>query len=114
MRGTVGICIFVSPIGACRHRTLSLAVYAVAILFGLIAILVASPLLKVAMLVGLAAGCLALMMRLSRRRQQPEGSKRQLLSAHGLEGRLKETSATVGHQAGARCGYRQPSLYQAK
>lgn len=41
--------------------------YAVAILFGLIAVLVASPLLKVAMLIGLAAGVFALLMRLSRR-----------------------------------------------
>lgn len=39
--------------------------YAVAILFGLIAVLVASPLLKVAMLLGLAAGVFALLMRLS-------------------------------------------------
>ncbi len=51
-----------------------LGYYAVAILFGLIAILVASPLLKVAMLVGLAAGVLALMMRLSRR----EGDGREM------------------------------------
>ncbi len=44
-----------------------LGYYAVAILFGLIAVLVASPLLKVATLLGLAAGVFALLMRLSRR-----------------------------------------------
>lgn len=43
-----------------------LGYYAVAILFGLIAILVASPMLKVAMLVGLTAGVFALLMRLNR------------------------------------------------
>ena len=44
-----------------------LGYYAVAILFGLIAVLVASPLLKVATLLGLAAAVFALLMRLSRR-----------------------------------------------
>ncbi len=42
-----------------------LGYYAVAILFGLIAVLVASPLLKVAMLVGLAVGVFGLLMRLN-------------------------------------------------
>lgn len=44
-----------------------LGYYAMAILFGLIAVWVASPLIKVALLVGLAAGVFALLMRLSRR-----------------------------------------------
>ena len=44
-----------------------LGYYAMAILFGLIAVWVASPLMKVALLVGLAAGVFALLMRLSRR-----------------------------------------------
>jgi UDP-GlcNAc:undecaprenyl-phosphate GlcNAc-1-phosphate transferase len=44
-----------------------LGYYAVAILFGLVAVLVASPLLKVATLLGLAAAVFALLMRLSRR-----------------------------------------------
>lgn len=44
-----------------------LGYYAVAILFGLIAVLVASPLLKVATLLGLSAAVFALLMRLSRR-----------------------------------------------
>lgn len=44
-----------------------LGYYAVAILFGLIAVLVASPLLKVAMLAALAVGVFALLMRLSRK-----------------------------------------------
>lgn len=43
-----------------------LGYYAVAILFGLIAVLVASPLMKVAMLIALSAGVFALLMRLSR------------------------------------------------
>ncbi len=43
-----------------------LGYYAVAILFGLIAVLVASPLLKVAMLAALAVGVFALLMRLDR------------------------------------------------
>ncbi len=43
-----------------------LGYYAVAILFGLIAVLVASPLMKVALLIGLSAGVVALLMRLSR------------------------------------------------
>lgn len=47
-----------------------LGYYAVAILFGLIAVLVASPLLKVAMLLALAAGVFALLMRLSRQESQ--------------------------------------------
>lgn len=47
-----------------------LGYYAVAILFGLIAVLVASPLLKVATLLGLAAGVFALLMRLSQREGQ--------------------------------------------
>lgn len=42
-----------------------LGYYGVAILFGLIAVLVASPLLKVGMLVGLAAAVFALLMRLN-------------------------------------------------
>jgi UDP-GlcNAc:undecaprenyl-phosphate GlcNAc-1-phosphate transferase len=44
-----------------------LGYYAVAILFGLVAVLVASPLLKVATLIGLAAGVMALLLRLDRR-----------------------------------------------
>jgi len=44
-----------------------LGYYGVSILFGLVAVLVASPLLKVATLVGLAAGVIALLLRLDRR-----------------------------------------------
>lgn len=47
-----------------------LGYYAVAILFGLVAVLVASPLLKVATLLGLAAAVFALLMRLSRRERE--------------------------------------------
>ncbi len=43
--------------------------YVVAILFGLVAVLVTSPLMKVAMLVGLAAAVFALLMRLSMRKE---------------------------------------------
>jgi UDP-GlcNAc:undecaprenyl-phosphate GlcNAc-1-phosphate transferase len=46
-----------------------LGYYAVAILFGLIAIMVASPLMKVLMLVALSAAVFALLMRLSRREE---------------------------------------------
>jgi UDP-GlcNAc:undecaprenyl-phosphate GlcNAc-1-phosphate transferase len=46
-------------------RRIVLGYYGVAILFGLIAILVASPLMKVALLIGLSAAVFALLMRLS-------------------------------------------------
>lgn len=46
-----------------------LGYYAVAILFGLIAILVASPLMKVVMLIALSVAVFALLMRLSRREE---------------------------------------------
>lgn len=47
--------------------TIVLGYYVVAILFGLIAVLVASPMMKVALLIGLTAAVFALLLRLSRR-----------------------------------------------
>ncbi|HMT21759.1 MAG TPA: undecaprenyl/decaprenyl-phosphate alpha-N-acetylglucosaminyl 1-phosphate transferase, partial [Promineifilum sp.] len=45
-------------------RRIVLGYYAVAILFGLIAVLVASPLMKLALLVGLTAAVFSLLIRL--------------------------------------------------
>lgn len=50
-------------------RRIVLGYYVVAILFGLIAILVASPLMKVAMLIALSAAVFALLLRLSMRKE---------------------------------------------
>jgi UDP-GlcNAc:undecaprenyl-phosphate GlcNAc-1-phosphate transferase len=69
MRGDRGHLHFRLADSGLPTRRIVLGYYAVAILFGLIAILVASPMMKVAMLIGLSAAVFALLTCLNRREE---------------------------------------------